>query len=292
MNFDEIVEKSEDSKEMLKLVRDVKKIMKKEKKENGIFKLEGRKYAIIVGDLHGDLESLLFILKDSKFLMNEDYLVFLGDYGDRGEKSPEVYFLILSLKKEFPERVTLLRGNHEFPSSLPVSPHNLPDSLFKKYGKNGNKIYEEIRNLFEFFYNGAIIKKKYILLHGGLPVNLESIEDLEFAHKTHPLKPFLEEILWNDPSEEIRDFYPSPRGAGKIFGINVTKRILKKIGVKTLIRSHEACEGVKVNHEGMILTLFSRKGSPYFNSRAAYLRLNLKEKARDAYELSRIAIKF
>ena len=45
--------------------------------------------AIIVGDLHGDLQSLVQILNESKFLAkmknNQNVLIiFLGDYGDRG----------------------------------------------------------------------------------------------------------------------------------------------------------------------------------------------------------------
>ena len=292
MNVDEMVERAIKmrSEEMTRLVKKVKHMLKEERKD-GIFRLKKREYATIVGDLHGDLESLTFILKDSEFLQNEDYLVFLGDYGDRGKNSPEVYSLILSLKLKYPKRIVLLRGNHEFPPDLRVYPHDLPDYLEMKYGTEGKRVYENILKLFNLLYNAALVEKKYLLLHGGLPVNTSSIEDIEFAHKTHPQDSNLEEILWNDPIEG-KGYYPSPRGAGKIFGEDVTERILKKLEVKTLIRSHEPCDGVKVNHGGRILTLFSRKGSPYFNKFAAYLRLNLKEEAKDAYELSEIAKKF
>ncbi len=64
------------------------------------------------------------------------------------------------------------------------------------------------------------------------------------------------------------------------------------LGVKTLIRSHEACEGVDVRHDGKILTVFSRRGPPYHNSYAAYLKIDLSEEAKDAYELSKMACKF
>ena len=46
-----------------------------------------------------------------------------------------------------------------------------------------------------------------------------------------------------------------------------------------------------MNQGGKVLTLFSRKGSPYFNTRAAYLILdeNALREAKDAEELARSA---
>ena len=288
MNLKQLSEEveSHDVNEFLELLNEVKEILREERGNSGLFRLKEERKAIVVGDLHGDLESLFFILKDSKFLEKNSYLIFLGDYGDRGEKSPEVYYSILRLKERFPERVALLRGNHEFPEGLEVYPHDLPFHLIKKYGEyGGREIYESIRELFDLLYNAAILEGKYLFLHGGLPVRTNSIEDIEFAHEKYPKESFLEEILWNDPAEGITGYYPSPRGAGKIFGEDVTERVLERLGVKVLIRSHEPCEGFRVNHDGKILTLFSRKGAPYFNYSAAYLELNAKKEIKDVYKI-------
>ncbi len=94
--------------------------------------LPPRGNAIIVGDLHGNLKSLEHILNESQFMEKasngeEIYIIFLGDYGDRGFQSPEVYHVILSLKILFPEKVILLQGNHEGPSDLLAYPHDIPD---------------------------------------------------------------------------------------------------------------------------------------------------------------------
>jgi len=289
------VEKST-QEEMHELIDNVLGKLKNERKEKGrsaLHHLPSEGNVVIIGDLHGDLESLSFILKHSKFSTNRrDYLVFLGDYGDRGSHSAEVYFVILTLKKEFSDRVILLRGNHEFPSDLLVYPHDLPLRLVERYGSDGEEIYKKLRDMFGYFDNGVIVEGKYIMLHGGLPTGMKSLKDVAFAHRTHPSTSHLEEIIWSDPKDGIKGFYHSPRGAGRIFGKDVTERVLKMIGVKTLIRSHEACEGVDVRHDGRILTIFSRKGPPYYNSHAAYLKLDLSEEAKDAYGLSKIAHKF
>lgn len=43
----------------------------------------------------------------------ETNYLFLGDYVDRGHNSVETFLLLLALKVRFPERIILIRGNHE-----------------------------------------------------------------------------------------------------------------------------------------------------------------------------------
>jgi Calcineurin-like phosphoesterase len=247
--------------------------------------------ALVIGDLHGDLESLVDILKGSKFLQKMDQsddalLIFLGDYGDRGLFSAEVYYTVLSLKLLFPEKVVLMRGNHEGPRDLLAHPHDLPEQFQNRFGETWNEAYSETRRLFECMHNAAIVEERYLLIHGGLPQKASTIEDLAYAHAKHPKQPLLEEMLWNDPSEIIEEACASPRGAGKLFGENITNSALEKLNVKVLIRGHEPCqEGYKIDHNGKVLTLFSRKGSPYFNAYGAYLNVGLSEKLENAQQL-------
>jgi len=284
--------------EFVQLTDNIVKLLSKEKGHVGSLNITGRLVetqpigeATVVGDIHGDLETLAQILRDSRFIekMHGDeppLLIFLGDYGDRGIYSPEVYYIVLNLKENYPENVVLMRGNHEGPEDILASPHDLPKHLHRKFGEEWPNAYEKLCQLFNQLCNAVLVNEQYIMLHGGIPSQAKSIEDVAYAHKKHPNEPHLEEILWSDPEEGIIGTYPSPRGAGKLFGKDVTAKFLKILNVKVLIRGHEPGEaGYKVNHDGKILTLFSRKGEPYFNTQAAYLQLDLTAKVENAYQL-------
>jgi len=292
------------SAEYTSLIRESTELLASERGQMGNLTIEGRlvkvkasREAIVVGDLHGDLESLVYVLKSSKFIkkatQDKILLIFLGDYGDRGSYSLEVYYLILKLKQFFPQKVVLMRGNHEGPDDLLAYPHDLPENLQARFGKEGSVVYSKIRELFQHLFTAMVVDELCVMIHGGVPSRASSLKDLIFAHLMHPKERHLEEILWSDPDETITGTYPSPRGAGKLFGKDVTQKFLNMLNVRFLIRGHEPSQsGFKINHKGKILTLFSRKGLPYFNSSAAYLQLDLSIKPQNAYELMPYIHKF
>jgi len=284
--------------EFVQLTENVVELLSKEEGFVGTLNITGRlaeaspeAKATIIGDLHGDLDSLAQIIAKSLFLekarrAERSLLIFLGDYGDRGMYSPEVYYIVLKLKERFPENVILMRGNHEGPDDLLASPHDLPDHLRSRFGGDWSTAYLKLKQLFSLLYNAVIIKDRCVLLHGGVPSQAKSLDDLAYAHLKHPSETHLEEILWSDPGESINGTYPSPRGAGKLFGPDVTVRFLEMLNAKALIRGHEPCDqGYRINHNGRVLTLFSRKGGPYSNSQGAYLDFNLADHVRDAVQL-------
>jgi len=284
--------------EFLRLVGNVSRRLATENGRVGNLNITGRLIemppvgeAVIVGDLHGDLKSLVHILEYSKFLSKarsgEDVLlIFLGDYGDRGTHSPEVYYVVLKLKEMFPERVILMRGNHEGPPDLLASPHDLPIQLKNRFGNKGSEAYLKLRELYNHLYTGVIIEDRIVLLHGGAPSQATTVKDIAYAHETHPRERHLEEILWSDPWKGIKGTIASPRGAGRLFGEDVTKRLLTMLNVKALIRGHQSCpDGYKTDHSQKVLTLFSRKGAPYNNRYGAYLHLDISQKVENPKQL-------
>jgi len=291
-----------------KVVEEATQLLRGENGQIGNFHILGRFVnlkpqgdALVIGDLHGDLESLIDILKESNFLQRMDrkhdaLMIFLGDYGDRGDYSAEVFYTILRMKLQYPKQVVLMRGNHEqfilmrengqVPEDLTPSPHDLPMQFQARFGQNWEEAYARIRELFEYLYNALVVEKRYLLIHGGLPQQARTIEDLAYAHTPRSKRGMLEDMLWSDPDETIQDVSLSPRGAGKLFGRRVSSEVLKRYDVNVLIRGHEPCEeGFKINHDGRVLTLFSTKRPPYFNVHGAYLDVRLVEKFENAAQL-------
>ena len=257
---------------------------------NRLVKLEPLGEALVIGDLHGDLASLIIILQTSRFAekmekTKEATLIFLGDYGDRGDKSAEIYYAILKLKLVFPRQVVLLRGNHEAPKDLLGYPHDLPFQFQNRFGEHWKTAYEKTRTLFACLYNAVFVEDQYLMVHGGVSTQIRSLQDIAQAQENRN-EALLEDLLWSDPDENIQGISSSPRGAGKLFGKKVTKEALERLNAKILIRGHESSDaGFKINHDGKILTLFSRKGSPYFNKYGAYLQVPLPEKPENAHQL-------
>jgi diadenosine tetraphosphatase ApaH/serine/threonine PP2A family protein phosphatase len=198
-----------------------------------LVKLEPSGEALVIGDLHGDLESLISILQSSGFTRKmterkEATLIFLGDYGDRGARSAAVYYTVLRLKLAFPEQVILLRGNHEGPEDLMASPHDLPLQFQFRFKEDGRAVYSKVRELFPYLYNAVLVEERYLMVHGGLSPEIATAQDLAHANKTHPEQDFLEDLLWSDPNDTVRNVLYSPRGAGKLFGKSVTEKVLRR----------------------------------------------------------------
>ena len=85
----------------------------------------------VMGDIHGNYKALVRILNRILPLRDEDEIVFLGDYIDRGPDSAKVVDALMKLLAKYPEQVTCLMGNHEWVmlAALGVTHPNTPTEM-------------------------------------------------------------------------------------------------------------------------------------------------------------------
>jgi len=286
-SLDWIVKKAEEMSaeyySIKKFLEEMLAILKTERKKHNnrwIVESQINTPFLIIGDIHGDLSTLKTILSrtsQERLTKGELTLVFLGDYIDRGEHQVETFLTVLMLKREFPDSVILLRGNHEPPGNLKPYPHDYPSILRSRYGYiKGLEIYNKSLEIFDNLPLVFIVRNQFVALHGGLPTETfkKEVSLVEyFMGKTRDeYFKVMTEILWNDPIESNHYRIPSPRGVGYLFGRPVTEWFLRTFKFNAVIRGHEAVDrGFKLNHGGRVVTLFSRLGPPYYNSRASYM---------------------
>jgi diadenosine tetraphosphatase ApaH/serine/threonine PP2A family protein phosphatase len=218
--------------------------------------LELTKDWIIVGDIHGDLISLLRIFSHLGWPPARSYL-FLGDYVDRGSNSCEVILLLYALKYLYPADVVLLRGNHEFAPMTEVYGFRS-----EARSKLSEAFYLTAVSTFDDLPIAAVLNGEALCVHGGISPGLATLNDLRKVGKvdqwTVRLDDCTNELLWSDPCDSVSDFSPSSRGCGFMFGAEATRAFLERSDLRMIIRAHELClDGFQWHFGQTVLTLFS-----------------------------------
>ena len=75
--------------------------------------LFGYSRVLAIGDVHGMYEKLIKLMDKIRFNPDEDLLIFLGDYIDRGPDPGGCLQYIFALQQQYPDVVVCLMGNHE-----------------------------------------------------------------------------------------------------------------------------------------------------------------------------------
>lgn len=226
----------------------------------GIIEVSGQEKYLFIGDLHGDYYTLLIVLNTVWSKLKDYIVVFLGDYIDRGYMQLETLSLVLNLKREYIENVVLLRGNHEPPMWLTPYPHDYAYHLSTRFSNHAKALYELSLELFSNIPLILVHENALLALHGGPPLSVLSARNWREAfevEKSEISQKSLEEILWSDPIEAYVEYIPSPRGAGVLYGIPVSKKALQLINGRFIVRGHEAIDGFKTSHEGLVITVFT-----------------------------------
>ena len=208
----------------------------------------------VCGDIHGQYYDLLRIFEHCGYPGEYNYL-FLGDYVDRGKQSLETICLLLCYKIKFPNKVTLLRGNHE--SSVTNRIYGFYDECKRRYNV---RIWRSFTDLFNFLPVAALIDEKILCMHGGLSPELKNLQNIEnISRPTEiPDTGLLCDLLWSDPEKDLLDYDENDRGVSVVFGEKVVEDFNKKNDLDLIIRAHQVVdEGYEFFAKRQLITIFS-----------------------------------
>ncbi|PVV02873.1 hypothetical protein BB560_002657 [Smittium megazygosporum] len=208
----------------------------------------------ICGDIHGQFFDLKELFKVGGNCPETNYL-FMGDFVDRGLYSVETFLLLLAFKVRYPDRVTLIRGNHESRQITQV--YGFYDECMRKYGSS--EVWRNCCSIFDLLSLAAIIDDRIFCVHGGLSPYITHVDQIRTIDRNQevPHEGAMCDLLWSDP-EDIENWGISPRGAGYLFGENVVNTFLYYNDLQMIARAHQlVMEGYKLMFGGKCVTVWS-----------------------------------
>ncbi|ATY59225.1 serine/threonine-protein phosphatase ppe1 [Cordyceps militaris CM01] len=186
----------------------------------------------------------------------ETRFIFLGDFVDRGYFSLETFTLLMCLKAKYPERIVLVRGNHESRQITQV--YGFYEECQQKYGNAS--VWKACCHVFDFLVLAAIVDGEVLCVHGGLSPEIRTIDQIRVVARAQeiPHEGAFCDLVWSDP-EDVETWAISPRGAGWLFGDKVATEFNHVNGLKLIARAHQLVnEGYKYHFvEKSVVTVWS-----------------------------------
>jgi serine/threonine-protein phosphatase 6 catalytic subunit len=189
----------------------------------------------VAGDIHGQFYDLEELFRTGGYPPDTSY-IFMGDFVDRGYYSLETFTRLLTLKVKYPDRIVLLRGNHETRQITQV--YGFYDECQQKYG-NANA-WRYCTEVFDLLNVAAVIDGKTFCVHGGLSPDVPHLDQIRMIDRNQeiPHEGAFCDLVWSDP-DEVEAWAMSPRGAGYIFGAKVTSEFNALNGLELICRAHQ-----------------------------------------------------
>jgi len=208
----------------------------------------------IVGDIHGQWHDLMELFCIGGAVPETNYL-FLGDFVDRGFYSVETVSMVVALKARYPNRVHMIRGNHESRQITQV--YGFYDECLRKYGSAS--VWRCFTDLFDYLPLSALVANTIFCPHAGLSPSIDTLDNIRELDRVQevPHEGPICDLLWSDPDERC-GWGISPRGAGYTFGQDITESFNQVNGTKAIARAHQLImEGYQWMHDGKLVTVFS-----------------------------------
>lgn len=216
------------------------------KKEKTFLELHADEAVTFVGDTHGDFETTKSIVKN---FFDKSILVFLGDYIDREPMEwGSLYNItyLLTLKYHHPEKIFLLKGNHECNYAIPCFPYEFKNEIIRRFGSPF--LHEKFVEIFSSMPL-MILVKNVIAAHGGIPKEA-GLNELRKMGKNDVSA--ISAIAWSDPV-----ISPVYRGIGDRFNEKELHQFLENVNAHMFIRGHDYhLLGISIYND-RCLTIFS-----------------------------------
>lgn len=204
----------------------------------------------IIGDVHGCLNTFKELV-DRYWDKENEVLIQLGDLIDRGSFSPQTLYFSEGLEKQNPEKVKILRGNHE---QMALDYY---DDISTSWLANGGRetLFQfeaadrEIKNILPWIRNRKLyIETEHMYIsHAGLSLKIKDTED-----PRHP-----DGLLWNrGPLKnlgKVQIIGHTPLNTGKPSYSSESN----SWNIDTGAYKGICLSGIKLNNQGKFLDYFS-----------------------------------
>ncbi|KAL3229114.1 Serine threonine-protein phosphatase [Nakaseomyces bracarensis] len=208
----------------------------------------------VVGDVHGQFNDLLRILKLSGSPPDTSYL-FLGDYVDRGKQSLETILLLLCYKLKYRGNFFMLRGNHESANVTKI--YGFYDECKRRMGSKSWRYFVDVFNTLPI---AATIQDRIFCVHGGISPDMDDLNQINHIMRPTdiPDQGLLTDLLWSDPDPQIQDWALNDRGVSYTFSKKNVYDFCSKFKFDLVIRGHMVVEdGYEFFARKKLVTVFS-----------------------------------